>query len=175
MPLAPEQRRLMQVYLRSNTIYRGIMLAISPEAPSQTCCFQHIMDGIERALDSEAPSFHCDLFLPNCFITKRDRNDFWLGMARIIADGSVPDWHAMEYGAPLNSADKRERYVYSWSYQNGSTIKFYTKVLNDGYNPELVWYIGKFVMHSNMQGFCENVDGNESESTETDEISLHTF
>lgn len=144
------------------------MLAIASANPSETC-YQHIIDGIEKAVNSEAPSFHCDLFLPNCFITKYDKNDFWFGMAHIMTEGCVQDWHTLEFGPPLNSADKREKYVYSWTSKSGDLFRFYTKILNDGYNPELIWYIGKY--NDCDKGLNTNEIDND---TEDDEIILHT-
>lgn len=135
-----------------------------------------IIDSIERCFDA-THTFTCDLFLPNSFINGRENSDFWFRMATIAcSDGKVEDWHELEYGTPMNRDDLRQRYVYTFKL-NGDTYRFYTKVLNDGCYPELVWYVGKAVGEAKntvleYSSFEDDIDsGND---TDTDEISLRT-
>lgn len=169
MPLSPEQRHKLKVYIRSNTIYHGITLALNQHAVIDER--SHIVDSIEMAIDTGALRFHSDLFLPNCFINKYNKGEFWFRIASIVAfPGVVKNWHAMEFGEALNSSDKKQKYVYTWSFNEGETYKFYTKILNDGYNPELVWYIGK-TSNKSEDGIHEL--NSEDSDTEKDELILY--
>jgi hypothetical protein len=80
-------------------------------------------------------------------------------MAAIASSNEISDWHEMEFGAPLSKEDIRQRYVYTWKFK-GDTYRFYTKQLNDGGYPELVWFIG-----------ASKQDIDSSDETDSDEIT----
>ena len=160
MPLSSEQRRIMDIHVRSNTIYDWHGFGTESAAGRA-----YIIGSIEQALDS-VNSFRQDLFLPNCFINGCENSNFWYRMAAIVsAKDGVEDWHELEYGAPLNIEDHRQRYVYTWTFK-GDVYRFYTKTLSDGSYPELVWYVGKST---------ESTDGDidSADDTDTDGIVLH--
>ena len=131
MPLSREQRRRMDIHIQSNTIYNWHMSGTNSESART-----FIVDRVERSMDSGGVH---DLFLPNCFI-ECDISNFWFRMAAIASGGEDFGWHELEYGPPISRDDLRQRYVYTWTFQ-GWTYKFYTKTLNDGHVPELVWYV----------------------------------
>lgn len=90
-------------------------------------------------------------------------------------DGGVNYWHELEYGVPINSEDLRQRYVYTWIYK-GDTYRFYTKTLNDGCYPELVWYVGKAVGGMSKGQTNMDVDDDDVDSlydTDSEEILSH--
>jgi hypothetical protein len=166
MPLSVEQRRRMDIYIRSNTIYdwQGV-------GNGSISNRSHIIDSIERALDANS-SFTCDLFLPNCFINGHDNPIFWYNIAAIAcANENMGSWHELEYGPPLNREDLRQKYVYTWTLL-GDTYRFYTKKLNDGNYRELVWYINKSkggVSHIN-----DDIDSSNDTDTEDIMLRMHT-
>ena len=130
MPLTPEQRRTMDIHLRSNTAYNMHTDGYTGR--------NFIIDSMERLLDSDR-NMTRDLFLPNSFIDGCN-SSFWFKMASIMCGGSsgssgLSDWHELQYG----SLRARERYVYTWTFR-GDTYRFYTRVLHV---KELVWYINK--------------------------------
>ena len=169
MPLSQEQRHKLNLYIRSNTIYHGVILALNQE-PSYTER-SHIIDSIEMAMDTVSESFHCDLFLPNCFINQHNKEEFWSRISSIMASPYVvKNWYAMEFGEALNSADKKKKYVYTWSFRPDEIYKFYTKILNDGYNPELVWYIAK---NNNDNDEDEDDINSDDSDTENEEIRVY--
>ena len=164
MPLSAEQRRIMNIHLRSKTAYDG---AGTNHLPDRTL----IIGCIEFVLDNEEDC-QCDLYLPNSFIVHESRHDFWFKMAGILCSGlTTKEWHALEYGVPLSREDHRQRYVYTWHF-DGSAYKFFTKVLNDGYRRELVWYFGKM---KDSGGIYLNDDIDSSNETDSDEIIVHTL
>jgi hypothetical protein len=139
MPLSSEQRRKLDICIRSNTIYEFQVVGTNSLSGRS-----YIINIIEQALDA-AVSLRCDLFLPNCFINGCQNSIFWYKIAAIVCCKSgVNDWHELEYGPALSRCDPRQRYVYTWTLK-GDTYRFYTKKLCDGCYPELVWYIGKSV------------------------------
>jgi len=157
MPLSDEQRRAMSIHIRSNTIYDWHVFGTESIGG-----LSHIVKSIEQALDATG-SFTCDLFLPNCFINGCENSRFWFKMAAIASSYKANSWHEMEYGAPLSREDLRQRYVYTWTYR-GDTYRFYTKQLNDGGYPELVWYIGVY-----------KNDIDSSDDTDSEEIALQSL
>ena len=161
MPLSPEQRRVMDIHIKSNTVYNWHTSGTN-SGPART----FIIDRVQRIMDSGG---NHDLFLPNCFI-ECEASSFWFKIARIASDGVEFGWHELEYGPPISREDRKQRYVYTWTFK-GKTFKFYTKTLNDGYKPDLVWYVCA------CNGGVNCNDGNNSsddsgEDTESDEILL---
>jgi hypothetical protein len=122
----------MDIHIRANTIYCWHDFGTSNVT--------RMVNTIEWVMNSQG-SCSRDLFLPNSFIDGCDRSNFWYRIAALVSDG-VTDWHELEYGAPLNRDDRRQRYVYTWTLE-GSPYRFYTKKLNARSIPELVWYVGK--------------------------------
>jgi hypothetical protein len=159
MPLSAEQIHLLDIFLRANTFMYERKFMINE---------------IEQALDSSC-NFSCDLFFPNCFIDGRKSSDFWFRVANIMcSDEGVTDWHELEFGEPLSSYDLRQRYIYTWIYK-GDTYRFYTKKLDDGNYPELVWYIGKSINGSNGVECVPGVDEDDIDSMyDTDSEEIHT-
>ena len=156
MPLTRKQKEVMDMHIRSNTIYDW-----HGYGTDSSLSRSNIIRSIEEVLDSDC-SLKCDLFLPNCFINGCENSRFWFKMAAIASSNVVSDWHELEYGGPLGREDLRQRYVYTWAFK-GDTYRFYTKQLNDGYRPELVWYVG-----------TSKGDADSSDDTDTDEIMLHS-
>jgi hypothetical protein len=150
MPLSSEQRRLMKQYLRANTFYTD---------------GSYVAHTIEMAIDNNNSVTVSDLFLPNDIIKNKNKKDFWFRMASIICSDEVKDWHELEYGSPINTYDKRSRYIFTWTFQ-GDTYKFYTKVLRHGRYAELVWYI-----NSQKTSIDDCISDND-EDTDSDEIEL---
>lgn len=157
--LSHEQRRLMDIHLRTNTLYGGANTGSREDR-------LHIINSIDYAMGIHNTFLSVDLFLPNCFIIQRDINEFWFKMALIITP-LIENWHALEYGRALNNVDRKERYVYTWS-GDDNVHKFYTKILHDGYqHKELIWYFGK-------SSLLLNLEHSNEEDTESDEINLHS-
>ena len=155
MPLSPEQRRIMDIHIRSNTAYNRIDTDYYTGR-------NFIIDSMERAMDSL--NLTRDLFLPNSFIDGCI-SSFWFKMASIMCAGGLSDWHELEYGAEsadLNRHDLRERYVYTWT-DKGDTYRFYTRALRSGGVKELVWYINK------------STDQESGDDTDTEDIMLRTY
>lgn len=156
MPLSDEQKRLMDIHIKSNTVY--YWHAFGADSVSGR---GYIIDSIERAIDSVG-SFQRDLFLPNCFIDGCENARFWFKMAAITCGGcGVGDWHELEYGNPISTEDCRQRYVYTWTLHR-DIYRFYTKQLKDDFGCELVWYISK--------GSEDGADS--SDDTDTEDIML---
>lgn len=154
MPLSPEQRRKMDIHIRSNT-------AFNRQADTDYYTGRNfIIDSMERLLDSTL-NLTRDLFLPNSFIDGCI-SSFWLKMASIMCAGGFSDWHELEYGAGLNRHDLRERYVYTWTYK-GDTYRFYTRVLRSGSMKELAWYINK------------STDQASGDDTDTEDVMLQVY
>ena len=169
MPLSAEQRRLMDIHIKSNTVYNWHTSGTNSE-PARA----FIIDKVQKIMDSGG---NHDLFLPNCFI-ECDNSNFWFRIARIAAGGVEFGWHELEYGPPISHSDRtdrtdrtdrKQRYVYTWTFQGG-TYKFYTKTLNDGHSPDLVWYVCAY--DGGVNG--GNSDEDSGEDTESDEILLWT-
>lgn len=169
-PLTAKQKHSMDIYLRANTLFCGITDR------------QHIVHCLERALISATDGFQkFDLFLPDCFIEKNDRNDFWLGLVMQLGSGKVERWHSLEYG-PVR---KRERYVYTWCLEpEGNEYKFYTKILKNGPYSELIWYLGarhttssadsKALAHCPTDSLLPLVGGSDDDC-DTDEETINLY
>lgn len=191
MPLSPEQKLLINSHLRSNTLFSSAGDAIDRMS---------FVNRIERVIDyghhqhngiNDNYQPHTtnndnrkktviteDLFLPNCFIINQDdTSTFWLKIASIITKTKrlchIRDWHAIEYGCALNRVDRKERYIYTWSFK-GDTYRFYTKILTDGYHKELIWYMGRSLSNC-LDSNHEECDDSSScgSNTDSEELDLH--
>jgi hypothetical protein len=136
MPLSDEQRRLLDVHIRYNTIYDWHIIGTHSDTSRS-----FIIDSVEKAMDTKRGIVR-DLFLPNSFINGCDCDCFFHRIAVIASGGGDFGWHEIDFGPPLSRSDHRQRYVFTWTLR-GEVIRFYTKTLNDGYQPELVWYVCK--------------------------------
>lgn len=156
MPFTDIQKRLMDIHLKSNTIYHWHAFGTD-----STSGRGYIVNTVEQVLDSPKDCSR-DLFLPNCFIDGCSNPIFWFKMACIACNyQGLEEWHEMEFGTPLSQEDLHQRYVYTWVFK-GDTYRFYTKTLDDGYFKELVWYVGKSV----------GCDGDVDSSDDTDEEDI---
>jgi hypothetical protein len=121
----------------------------------------YIIDSIERVMDSNTTHIRA-LALQNSTIACRDKACFWHTLAEIASGGSADiDWHAMEYGSPLNEADHKTRYVYTWRH-NCSVLKFYTKILHRANRQWLEWFVCNLAADAEHSG----------DDTDADEIRL---
>lgn len=168
MSLSHKQKHLMDIHLRTNTLYDDVGMNTGTYADRL-----HIVNSIEYVLRMQKDGFcSVDLFLPNCFIMQSDINEFWFKIASIIASSNeIKNWHALEYGKALNNVDRRERYVYTWSLSGDNhyeVYKFYTKILRDtNQHKELIWYFGKTTFRN------DDLD-DESNTTDNESIDLKT-
>jgi hypothetical protein len=170
MPFSMEQKRRLDVYLRSKTLF-GSMGASNRDAEERL----NIVNSIENLIDNQTSEnfVSVDLFLPNCFIYQDDKHDFWFGIAAIIAGSKeIEMWHVLEYGKPLNNVDQKEKYIYTWSF-NKDIFKFYTKALNYGYHKELIWYVGK-MPHKEVLISSKNLTDMEEDNTDSEEVILYS-
>jgi hypothetical protein len=159
MPLSDEQRRLLDVHIRSNTIYDWHIIGTHSDTSRS-----FIIDSVEKAMDTKRGIVR-DLFLPNSFINGCECGCFFFRVAAIASGDEGFGWHAVDFGPPLSRNDRRQRYVYTWTLR-GEAIRFYTKTLNDGHQPELVWYVCK--------GGRREEDIDSGDDTDRDEIQLWT-
>jgi hypothetical protein len=153
MTFSSEQKHAMATHIRSNTIYDWHLFGTG-----STGGLMHILTSIEQIIDS-TESCTSDLLLPNCFIIGCENATFWRRMAEIASSDEATNWHELEFGSPLNRDDLRQRYVYTWSFK-GDTYRFYTKILNEAYAPELVWFFS-----------ASKHDVDSSDETDSDEIA----
>ena len=158
MPRSKEQRRIMDINIKANTIYNWH----SSGTDSYTAR-TYIINCLEKLVDSKR-NVTRDLFLPNCFIDGCENSSFWFKMALTMSGSDrVCDWHELEYGPPLNRVDIRQKYVYTWKL-NDELYRFYTRKLCDGYTKELAWYANKSV--------CSDEACDSGEDTESEDIML---
>ena len=109
----------------------------------------YVIDSIERVMDSSRSRIRC-LAIHNTAITCHD-NIFWRTLAEIASEGADVEWHAMEYGEPLNEVDRMTRCVYTWCC-NRSVLKFYTKVLHRANGRRLEWFVCKLTADEEHSG-----------------------
>jgi hypothetical protein len=173
MPLSSEQRRIIDIHIRSKTSYNGT-------GTDNIYDRLHIVNSLEQVLDSDR-GCRLDLFLPDSFITIGSSHDFWCWVAVLMClDEGLMDWHVSEYGSSLNQRDgSRRRCVYTWTL-HGDTYKFYTKTLSGGYSPELVWFFGKFgnchqrgERANSVNYACVFDEFDSSDDTESEELVMN--
>ena len=152
MPLTGEQRRIMDIHIKANTVYNWHVSGMESE-PAR----KFIISSMERLVDSKKDMTR-DLFLPDCFIDGCENSTFWYRIASILSgDAGVKDWHELEWGGRPT-----QRYVYTWTL-GGESYRFYTKRLCSGYVKELVWYIGK------------SCGGGSDDDTDTEDVMLQVY
>ncbi len=136
MPLSDEQRRLLDIHIRSNTVYDWHVSGMHGDSVRT-----YIIDSVERVVYCKRCIVR-DLFLPNSFINGCDAGRFWFRIAAIASGCEEFGWHELEYGPAISRDDPRQRYVFTWTLK-GEAFRFYTKRLVDNDGKELVWYVGK--------------------------------
>ena len=139
MPLSLEQRQAMDAHIHAHTERAHGVLTFAT----------YVIDSIERVMDSSRSRIRC-LAMRNTTITCRD-NIFWRTLAEIASEGADVEWHAMEYGEPLNEVDRMTRCVYTWCC-NRSVLKFYTKVLHRANGRRLEWFVCKLTADEEHSG-----------------------
>ena len=157
MPFSDEQRRLLDIHIKSNTIYDWHVLGTHSDTSRS-----FIINSVEKAVDTERRVVR-DLFLPNSFINGCECGCFFYRVAAIASGDEGFGWHEIDFGPPLSATDRRQQYVFTWTLK-GEKLQFYTKQLVDSNVRELVWYIGKGAHNEN--------DVDSGDDTDSDEILL---
>lgn len=145
MPLTRTQRAAMDILIQYNTD------TVEDVSNTITTFRTYTIDSIERIMDSDASRIR-GLALPNSWIVNPDKASFWHTMAIIATGDEAVEWHAMEYGEPVNETDRKSRYVYTWRFNN-APLQFYTKIIHkDTVRKSLEWFVCKQIPNETHSG-----------------------